>query len=811
MSEVIPLDAIGSDDLPLVGGKALSLAQLLRAGLPVPPGFCVTTQAYRRGELDREAIATAYRSLGEGSVAVRSSATAEDGVVSSFAGQQETFLGIEGVEDLLRAIAACWASLAGERAIAYRRAQGIEERGLAMAVVVQRLVAAEVAGVLFTRDPLSPEPRLLVEASWGLGESVVGGHVVPDRFTLDRETGAMVDARRGTKTVERVGSEPRPVSAERRAILCLNEPQLRDLAALGRAIEEHFAAPRDVEWAWADGRFWMLQARPITATGAAEREQVRQEEIAALRARTQPRGTVWARFNLSEILPEPTPLTWAIVSRRLMSGAGGFGQMYRDLGFDPSPALDTEGVFDLVCGRPYCNLSREPLLHHANLPLAHPFAELKADPRRALYPTPRLDWWAAPWSFWLVGWLDLWSLGRASSRQRALLPHFAARFRGEIALPFVADLRAMPEPSTLADDALLPALEAVIDRTLVRFARESLKPTALAALALATLEDELASVMPREAAVALARELTMGARLDPETDLPGALRDLAAGRLSRAAFLSQFGHRGSQEMELSRPRWKEDASALDGLRPGPEPAVPSIEARLAACTHLTPEQHPLLLPAIRTVHEYLALRETAKHLLMLGMARIRAILLELDRRRGLHGSIFYLVPEELPRLLAGEDLGATIAQRRRRRALALGLECPEVLFSDDLEAIGRPLPLPSGEASGEVLEGVPLSGGVVEAIALVLEHPEGVTPPAEGYILVCPSTDPAWVPLFVPARGLVMETGGVLSHGAIVAREFGLPAVAGIAGATRRLRTGDRLRVDGTRGIVRLLPPATAS
>jgi phosphohistidine swiveling domain-containing protein len=803
MSEIIPLEAIGPQDLARVGGKAVSLGQMLQAGLPVPPGFCVSTQAYLSGRIDRDALLSAYRALGGGPVAVRSSATAEDGELSSFAGQQETYLGIEGEESLLQAIEACWASLRGQRSIAYRRSQGLEEDSLAMAVVVQRLVPAEVAGVLFTRDPLSAQPRMLVEASWGLGETVVTGQVLPDRFTLDHDTGQILEAHCGQKTVERLGTELRPVPAERRAVLCLNEAQLRELAALARKVEAFFAAPRDIEWAWAEGRFWLLQARPITAAlnagaGATQREQIRQEEIAALRAKAHPNGTVWARFNLSEILPEPTPLTWALIDRYLMSGSGGFGQMYRDLGYRPAAALAQQSIYDLVCGRPYCNLSREPLLHHERLPLTHRLAELKASPNRALYPTPQLDWWSAPWTFWLYGWVELWSLGRALSGQRKMLPWFASHFRQSILPSFLSDLQALPEPSGLADAELLPTLQKLLERILVRFARNSLKPTALAAVALADLQEQLASVMPRPVAENLARELTIGVRLDPEADLPGALRDLAHGRISRAAFLQKFGHRGSQEMELSRPRWNEDARSLDSLRPGPEPVLPTVEERLAACSHLTAEQRPLLLPAIHRLQDYLALRETAKHYLMMGMAQIRRVLLEIGQRRQIEEGIFFLLPDELPRLLAGETFGPVIAQRRRRRAVALSLECPDVLFSDDLEAIGRPLPLPTGE----VFHGVPLSAGVAEAVALVLEHPEGAKPPPEGYILVCPSTDPAWVPLFVQARGLVMETGGVLSHGAIVAREFGLPAVAGISGATRHLQTGERLRVDGTRGLV---------
>ncbi len=184
---------------------------------------------------------------------------------------------------------------------------------------------------------------------------------------------------------------------------------------------------------------------------------------------------------------------------------------------------------------------------------------------------------------------------------------------------------------------------------------------------------------------------------------------------------------------------------------------------------------------------------------------IRRILVELDRRYRLEGGIFYLVPEELPELVkqpeADAALRETIARRRRRRAVALSLPVPQVIFSDDLQAIGRDM-----EMEGtEVLQGVPLSAGTAEGTALVLHSPDAAGAPADGYILVCPSTDPAWVPLFVKARALVMETGGVLSHGAIVAREFGLPAVAGVPDVHRRLRTGQRLRVDGATGRVNVL------
>jgi pyruvate,water dikinase len=214
---------------------------------------------------------------------------------------------------------------------------------------------------------------------------------------------------------------------------------------------------------------------------------------------------------------------------------------------------------------------------------------------------------------------------------------------------------------------------------------------------------------------------------------------------------------------------------------------------------------PALQRELETLHAYLGLRETAKHHLLRGYAVIRRILVELDRRFGLDGGIFYLTPEELPRLAgdpaAKAELQALIARRRRRRELALSLPVPQVLFSDDLEAVGRPIEVEAADA----LQGVPLSAGTVEAPALVLLEPTANELPAEGYVLVCPSTDPAWYPLFVKARGLVMETGGVLSHGAIAARELGLPAVAGLPDVHRRVRTGQRLRVDGGTGRVNVL------
>jgi pyruvate,water dikinase len=815
-ADLSPFDQITASDIALVGGKGLSLGLLASAGLPVPEGFCLTTAVHRRlrgSSLDAEpglvaALGQACARLGAGPVAVRSSATAEDGATASFAGQQETFLGVVGLPAICEAVQKCWASIDGERAMAYRKQQGIRDEML-MAVVVQRLVPAQVAGVLFTRDPMdATHTQMLVEASWGLGESVVSGRVTPDRFHLDRETGAVRDRHIGNKAVMWGPAGEVPVPDELRAVACLEDAQLVQLAELGRRVEAFHGEPRDIEWAYAEGRFWLLQSRPITAVGAAEREQVRREEVATLEKRADPRGTVWGRFNLAEVLPTPTPMTWAIVSRYLMSGKGGYGLMTRDLGYDPDPSLDDEGVFDLVCGRPYCNLSREPRWHYRDIPFEHPFDAMVNDPRSALDPTPRISFRARPWSYWLTTPLLLpriaWKLLGGKFRRGRLAKTFARAYRERIAPAFRAEVEAARvDLAAMSDAGVAAYLETWTRKTLVEFARDSLKSTALAALALADLEAKLATVMLPAQARDFTRELVIGARPETDADLAGGMHALASGTLSREAFLLRFAHRGPGEMELSQPRWGEDPSTL--ARPGSMSHATmdarTVEDRLRGNPRLNAEQAKLLVPDVERLHLYIGLREMGKHDLMRGYALIRRALVELDRRHRLDGGIFFLTPEEIPALLKGEDLTGRIAQRKRRRSAALSLEVPSVLFSNDLEAIGRAAPLDGAT----LLEGIPLSAGVAEAPALVLESPIGAVPPAEGYILVCPSTDPAWVPLFVQARGLVMETGGVLSHGAIVAREFGLPAVAGLPGVLRRVRTGQRLRVDGTRGTVAIV------
>ncbi len=817
MRDILFFDAINDLEAAHVGGKGLSLGKMANAGLPVPPGFVITTDAYRRvakvgiraNAAFTHALEAAYTQLG-GLVAVRSSATAEDGAEASFAGQQETILGVAGLEAVIDAVERCWGSLFTDRAIAYRKKQGIDEAGLAMAVVVQSLVPAEAAGVVFTRDPLDAVgSSMLAEASWGLGEAVVSGRVTPDRFRIDRATGAVREKHLGRKSLRITATGEEHVPAEEQSRFCLDDHALSQLAELGRKVERFYGDPRDIEWAFAGEKFLLLQARPITAASADEREAVRQVIITRLRPLAEPAGTVWVRYNLSEVLPTPTPMTWAVV-QRLLAADGGFGAMNRDLGATPDPALGSQSAFDLVAGRPMANLSRLPRLQFQNPPIEYPFAAYKANPRAALNPAPVLNPLRGGAFMGLLRLpATIWRLSRLMNRTKKLAATFASRFTQEIVPAFRADVEQADAENWvhLPAGELLARFEYWVNRTLVEFARESLKPTVFADMAWNALLDQLKPQLGEERARAAVGELALGAHPAAEADLAGGIRKLAAGEWDQAGFLQRFGHRCANEMELSQARWQEAPDELERLVAGATVQAYTTTAidpeQIATEARLIGSRKEAFTSEVARLRTYLGLREAAKNELLRGHALIRRALLLLDQRYELNGGLFFLTPADFPDLLAGKDLSAQMASARKRRQTELAFELPAVLFSDDLDAIGRPLPEPAG---GDKFEGVALSTGVVEGPALVLTEPMAAPPGEGGYILVCPTTDPAWVPLFVSAKGLVMETGGVLSHGAIVAREFGLPAVAGMPGITSQLQTGQRLRVDGGKGTVTVLP-----
>jgi pyruvate,water dikinase len=541
------------------------------------------------------------------------------------------------------------------------------------------------------------------------------------------------------------------------------------LVEIGLEIESILLSPCDIEWSFDGQQLWILQARPITTADPAKRAAIIRDEIERARKLADPDGTVWPRQNLADVLPHPTPMTWALM-QRMLSGDGGLGRMYRDFGCKPDPALANIGVYDLIAGRPYLNLSREPRMQYGNLPLGHSFARLKANPSAGIGAQAELLHERVGIGTLLLWPIMAWRLRRMLRRIGEYVKTFSRRFREEIVPPFltacVAESRV--DYASLSIPELLGRFEQWCEFVLGGFARHSLKAAALA--------DHVMRGMERTTDLGFLA-------LDAEIDVAGGLRALAAGKMHESEFLESFGHRGLHEMELSQPRFDEVPPRL---------SQPTAGNRLPQCS-VAAAPHDRL-------REFIELRETAKHWLVFGTAQLRRQLVELDRRCDLQGGIFFLTTDELPRLAAGDSLTPIIAARRRRWAVLKSLPMPPILFSDDLAAIGR-TPAPIGNASR--IEGVALSAGVAEGTALVLGEPASVQKRA--YVLVCPTSDAAWTPLLLQASAVVFESSGMLSHGAIVAREFGLPAVGGIADATRRFQNGQRLRVNGEAGVVTVI------
>ena len=840
---------IDDTDLSGVGGKGLNLGKLTRAEFPVPKGFCVTTDAYRLSvqglseqnessvkdiELSPELIAeihAAREKLQTTTVAVRSSATAEDLAEASFAGQQDTFLNVTP-DELLDALKACWASLWSERAIIYRQTQKIADEGLAMAVVIQEMCKADVSGVLFTAAPFN-ENASIIESNWGLGESVVSGAITPDSFHVSRETSEVLERNVATKHEMVTAAGVSEVPATQQEVPSLTDAQLKELAQLGMRVETYYGQPMDIEWALADGQFLLLQSRHITTppeqaypTSEIDKEtveKVRQEEIQILEARAEVHGTVWCHHNLAEVLPAPLPMTWAVM-KEFMSGAGGLGKAYRGLGFHPSERVNNDGILDLICGRIYVNLNREAELYFESFPFVHDFNALKQNPQQAMYAQARPDITKSRASFWFKLPLHIIRMSRAEMRLRQCRADFDRLLTEEVFPAFQAEVEAERDISysDLTDAELVTKFEAWRAKTLDDFAPKALTATLLAGFSLQRLEAVLQKCLNEKDAKILVSRLISGISGNLTVETNEKLQKVATGDLTLTDFLKDYGHRAINEFELSQPRWREDSTYLeqivasfqqenagttlskdDGVKQQIEQRE-SAERELAASLSNKTGLRKQIESELDFTRRYMPFRETAKFYLMLGYEQVRRALLELDRRYQLNGGIFYLVPDELRQLINGEAFGDVIATRKTKRELMLQIEVPDVIFSDALDQIGTSMPI----EAADTYTGVGVSAGVATGPARVLLTPSDARPSDRDYILVCPSTDPAWTPLFLQAAGLVMERGGILSHGAVVAREYGVPAVVNIPNATRRIADGQMLQIDGNQGTISIFKAA---
>jgi pyruvate,water dikinase len=859
-----------------LGGKAANLLRLMDLGLPVPPSFVITADAYRahvahtdlhesiasacsastseRGSrlaalraaimgapLDEQLaaqITEAVRTLGAESLAVRSSATAEDGAGHSFAGQHDTVLGVASVEACGRAVRQCWASLWSERVAAYRAEHGLSN-DVAMAVVVQRCVAAEVSGVLFTCDPVAARSdRVVIEAVFGLGEVLVSGRVTPARFVIDKNTLAVVEQHVAAQSFELVmdgagGTRERAVTPERAQRPCLDAAQTRCLAELGVAIERVFGGPQDIEWAIADGEIFLLQARPVTTLRATDDPADRQ---------------VWANTNTGEILPDVlTPMTFSVVSRLVVVLVRVF---ISRLAFD----LEGTPFLGLFAGRAYFNmsaivavLSRVPLLR------VDAVGGFGGDPQlaSALAQLTERDLPTANISRWRI-------LARLPSTLVWFLRHL--NVRGDSVL---ANLRAaiaaleQQDPTTMSDAAVVARLDHAfedINLLLEGFTYAVMGLVCAAQLRVVCrrwLGDADGAIANRllsgvggldsadagldlwrlaEAAYALpSAALAAGASF---ADVRATLADDDAGRAFLAqwdAFMAQHGHHTRVEVDVAVPRWREQPEYVFSLlrscvADGSTSPVETHRRRSVERVALTRACERQLGAVRRRAFDWLleraqrgmALRENVKSEAVRRIAVVRATLLEIGARLAARDAVaepddvFFFSLEEIAAVVGGAATGdarTRVVKRRVEYAENLALTPPAVIVGrfDPRRHAVRP---PASIAATSVLRGLAVSPGVVTGRARVILRADSEERVLAGEILVAPFTDPGWTPYFLPAAAIVMDLGGALSHGSIVAREYGIPAVVNVGPATQIIKTGDLIEVDGHCGEVRLLDHA---
>jgi pyruvate,water dikinase len=891
---ILPLSSPDAT-LERAGGKGANLAALARAGFAVPPGFVLTTDAYRAflaanglaswvvataeaadarrpDELEaasdaiRERFAAgtlppdvasalegAYDGLDRLAVAVRSSATAEDLPGLSFAGQQDTLLNVRGHEALINAVVRCWSSLWTARAIGYRARNGIAPDAVALAVVVQAMVEAEASGVLFTANPLTGKRgEVVVDATFGLGEALVSGQVEPDHFVVDPDVGRIVARRLGAKALA-IRSAPdggtvivQEASAERQA---LPDDALLALAAEGRRIEALFGDPQDIEWALAGGALYIVQSRPITSLYPLP------EGLPA-----EPLQVLFSFGAVQGALDPFTPLGRDMI-------AGFFAGMGRRLGRNTT--IETQGGLLAAGERLFVNVT--PLLRFPRgrhllrtaLPLVEPdtaglIEEILDDPRLAPTgggPSPR-TLAAASGVLGTLLTTVAYNLVRPDAgrvRVRAFVEAEVERVRqrvdqartleARLALP-EAFLASLPHaavnyllPAVMTGIGSLRALHSLA-RAWPEGARDVLEATrglpynvttemdlSLWATAQAIRVDQASSAaFAAKDAAALAEDYEAGA-------LPPVAQRALAG------FLARYGERGVGEIDFGRPRWRDDPTQLlqvlaSYLRiEDPALAPDAVFARGAAAAEAALDRlaraarlsrggwwrGPLVRWLGWRMRALAGLRETPKFFIVRGMGITREGLLaageELGRRGVLERAddVFFLRHAELAgAAAAGPELRERIAERRARfEAEARRTQVPRLLLSDGTTYYTAEM---AEAGAGPVLAGSPVSPGAVEGPVRVVFDPRGVALDP-GDILVCPGTDPAWTPLFLAAGGLVMEVGGLMTHGSVVAREYGIPAVVGVAQATTRLHTGERVRVDGSAGTVTILsePSGAAS
>ncbi len=788
-------------------------------------------------------LRAAYRALGSPAVAVRSSATAEDLPGMSFAGQQDTFLNVVGEDALLAAVVKCWSSLWTARAMGYRDRNQIPPDHIALAVVVQTMVPSEASGVLFTANPLTGlRAETVIDATVGLGEALVSGQVEPDHYVVETATGRITGKTLGAKALAMRGKADGGVitvheEAGRRQ--ALPDEQIRALAALSRRVAAEYNFPQDIEWAWAGGKLHLLQSRPITSLFPVP--QVSFDPL-----------IVWFSFGAVQGLVGPlTPLGRDAIQHLVMGAGRMFGVRVK---------YDEVDVFVTAGERIWIKISdviRNPIGYRIFGGLLGFIEPSVRQIVRPLAADPRLGAGQGRLKFSTVRRVAGFFLPVLARLARNMLHPDDARARFDAAIDgYLRTAQIAPAADRFGRLAAVAAF--MQDRIANAF--PFLLPQFISifgpSMAALNLLNEIAGedrALALEATRGLANNVTTEMDLAlwatatairaeaeavgvfHESDAPTLASRYLGGTLPSAAqtaiarFMDKYGMRGVGEIDFGQPRWREDPTpvmhilqsylqidpdlAPDVLFAKGEKAAHAAIENLAAKARRQPGgwlKEKLVRGAARRIRLLMGARESPKFFAIRTMGIARQALLTVGQEfvaaRTLDhpDDLVFLKLSELEALSRNEshDWKALIAERRTAYGReSLRRQVPRVLVSDGrafYEGVG------TDTDTGDIITGSPVSPGVVEGVVHIVLDPRG-TQLAPGEILVCPGTDPAWTPLFLAAGGLVTEVGGLMTHGSVVAREYGIPAVVGVGRATHRLKTGQRIRVDGASGQITIL------
>ncbi|MGH9213770.1 MAG: rifamycin-inactivating phosphotransferase [Acidimicrobiales bacterium] len=862
-SYVLSLREIDQTQVADVGGKGAHLGELSRMeGIRVPAAFCVTTDAFRRimedapsiedrlnqlsrlGPDDREAIRTrsaeirrtlegivipddlaaaitrALAGLGErAAYAVRSSATAEDLPAAAFAGQQDTYLNVVGPAAILQHVSRCWASLFTERAVTYRLRNGFDHRKVHMAVVVQQMVFPQAAGVLFTADPVTSNRKVTsVEASFGLGEALVSGLVNADVYKVrdgDIVAKAVATKQRAIHASPAGGTQEQPIEPAQQEQPALTDAQVVQLAQLGRRIEAHFGCPQDIEWCLVDDGFQIVQSRPITTLfpipEAGDRE-----------------NHVYVSVGHGQMMTDPMkPLglsMWQLTALAPMHDAG--GRLFVDVTRGLASPSSRAGLLEVLGkGDPLIRDALETILERDDFIPSVP-DQGPAGPPAGGAPAP-IETDPA-----IVTDLIERSQASIATLQRDIRTTSGpARFDFLLAA-FQEHKRVLGDPRSM--HVIMAGMDATwwLNEQLQLWLGEKNAADTLTLSAPHNVTSEMGLALldvadvirPHPEVVAFLQDVEDEGFLDELAKLPGGQEARDAIR----AYLDRYGMRCVGEIDITRPRWSERPTTLvpvilDNIRnfePGArkrrfeqgrqeaETKEQDVLERLRALPdgQRKAEEAKRMIDRVRT---FIGYREYPKYAIVSRYFMYKQALLDeaeclvqADVLREKE-DIFYLTFQELHDVVRTNQVDDELIRRRKAAFRSYQALTPPRVLTSDGEAIAgayRRDDVPTG-----ALVGLPVSVGIVQGRArVILDMAEADLEP--GDILVTAHTDPSWSPLFVAVTGLVTEVGGLMTHGAVIAREYGLPAVVGVEHATQLIQDGQRIRVNGTDGYIEILP-----